>query len=85
MKIRRQLRSVRASALSEDERRQELREAEARSDLALTHDGSSVPAASPRDAGDDGTSAPHEAGAERAGVTNATDAGPHAATPEHHV
>ncbi len=29
MKIRRQLRSVRASALSEEERRQELREAEA--------------------------------------------------------
>ena len=32
MKIRRQLRSVRASALSEEERRQELREAEANGD-----------------------------------------------------
>jgi predicted cobalt transporter CbtA len=71
MKIRRQLRSVRASALSEEERRQELREAEARD----AHDHSDAPAesaASPRAAGQDGTPRLPDAGAERAGV-RATD------------
>ncbi len=70
MKIRRQLRSVRTSALSEEERRQELREAEARG----AHDRSDAPAesaASPRAAGQDGTPRPPEAGAERAGVSEA--------------
>jgi len=68
MKIRRQLRSARASALSEEERRQELREAEARG----AHDHSDAPvesAAPPRAAGPDGTPRPPEAGAERAGVS----------------
>ncbi len=68
MKIRRHLRSIRASALSEEERRQELREAEARG----THDGSGEPsesATSPRAAGQDCTPRPLEAGAERAGVS----------------
>jgi len=68
MKIRRQLRSVRASALSEEERRQELREAEARG----AHDHSDAPAesvAAPRAAGKDDTPSPPEAGAERAGVS----------------
>ena len=53
MKIRRQLRSARASALSEEERRQELREAEARH----AHDHGDAPAesaVSPRDMGQDG-------------------------------
>jgi len=68
MKIRRRLRSVRVSALSEEERRRELREAEARG----AHDHSDAPAesaASPRAAGKDGTPSPPEAGAERAGVS----------------
>ena len=68
MKIRRQLRSVRASALSEEERRQELREAEARG----AHDHSDAPAesvASPRATGQDDTPRPPEAGAERTGVS----------------
>jgi len=68
MKIRRQLRSVRASALSEEERRQELREAEARG----AHDHSDTPAesvASPRATGQDDTPRPPEAGAERTGVS----------------
>ena len=67
MKIRRHLRSVRASALSEEERRQELREAEARG----AHDRRDAPAesaASPRAADQDDTPRPPEAGAERAGV-----------------
>ncbi len=66
MKIRRRLRSVRVSALSEEERRQELREAEARG----AHDASDEPAgpaASPRAADQDGTPRPSDAGAERAG------------------
>jgi len=47
MKIRRQLRSVRASALTEEERRQELREAEERA--AHDHrDEAPEPRASPR-------------------------------------
>jgi hypothetical protein len=68
MKIRRQLRSVRASALSEEERRNELREAEARH----AHDPSDAPAesaASPRATGQDVTPKPPEAGAEEAGVS----------------
>jgi hypothetical protein len=68
MKTRRQLRSVRVSALSEEERRQELREAEARG----AHDHSGAPvesAASPHAAGPDGTPRPPEAGAEQAGVS----------------
>jgi hypothetical protein len=67
MKIRRRLRSVRVSALSEEERRQELREAEARG----AHDESDEPArpaASPRAADQDATPGPPEAGAQRAGV-----------------
>jgi hypothetical protein len=67
MKIRRHLRSARASALTEEERRQELREAEARG----AHDRGDAPAesaASPRAAGRDGTPRPPEAGAGRAGV-----------------
>ena len=70
MKIRRQLRSARASVLSEEERRRELREAEARD----AHDHSAAPAesaASPRAAGQDGMPRPPEAGAERAGVSEA--------------
>ena len=68
MKIRRHLRSARASALSEEERRQELREAEARG----AHDHSDAPAesvASPRATGQDDTPRPPEAGAERTGVS----------------
>jgi hypothetical protein len=67
MKIRRHLRSVRVSALSEKERREELRAAEARG----THDMSDEPAGSaafPRAAGQESTPRPPEAGAERAGV-----------------
>ena len=51
MKIRRQLRSIRTSALSEEERRQELREAEERA--AHGHrDESPESKASPRASGD---------------------------------
>ena len=68
MKIRRQLRSVRASALTEDQRRQELREAEERG--AHDHrDEPPEPQASPRAAGIEGTPKPPEAEAGRAGVT----------------
>jgi hypothetical protein len=70
MRIRRHLRSVRASALSEGERRQELREAEARG----AHDEGdepAEPAASPRAVGHDGTPRSPEAGAQRAGVDEA--------------
>ncbi|HEX5643793.1 MAG TPA: hypothetical protein VFZ86_15890 [Thermoleophilia bacterium] len=69
MKIRRQLRSVRASALSEEERRQELREAEANGTHGHVRDEPAGSAASPRAAGDDGAPRPPEAGAGRAGVS----------------
>jgi hypothetical protein len=68
MKTRRRLRSVRASALSEQERRQELREAEARGARERS-DAPAMSAASPRATGKDGTPRPPEAGAERAGVS----------------
>ena len=68
MKIRRQLRSVRASALSEEERRQELREAEANGTHGRDRDEPADSAASPRAADDDGAPRPPEAGAGRAGV-----------------
>ena len=68
MRIRRQLRSVRASALSEEERRQELREAEATCEHDHGRDEPATSAASPRAAGDDGAPRPPEAGAGRAGV-----------------
>jgi hypothetical protein len=68
MKIRRQLRSVRASALSEAERLQELREAEARHAHGHGRDEAAEPSASPRAAGDDGASSLREAKVERAGV-----------------
>ncbi len=70
MKIRRRLRSVRASALSEEERRQELREAEARGMHGETGEPPES-AASPRAAGQDRTPRPPEAGAGRAGVDEA--------------
>ena len=70
MRIRRHLRSVRASALSEGERRQELREAEARGAHGES-DEPAEPAASPRAVGQDGTPRPPEAGAQRAGVDEA--------------
>jgi hypothetical protein len=70
-KIRRQLRSVRASALTEEERRQELREAEANGAHGRDRDEPDEPAASPRAADEDGTSRPPEAGAGRAGVSEA--------------
>jgi hypothetical protein len=70
IKIRRQLRSARTSALPEAERRRELREAEA----SLAHgqglDTQAESTASPRVAGD-GASSPREAEAERAGVGEA--------------
>ena len=69
MKIRRHLRSVRASALTEEERRHELREAEARGAYDLDRDEPVESAASPRATDDDDTPRPPEAGAERAGVT----------------
>jgi hypothetical protein len=70
MKIRRQLLSVRASALSEEERRRELREAEANGAHGHGRDEPADSAASPRAAGDDGAPRPPEAGAERrAGVS----------------
>jgi hypothetical protein len=67
MRIRRHLHSVRASALSVEERRRELRDAEARH----AHDHTDAPAeskASPRAAGQGDTPGPPEAAAERAGV-----------------
>jgi hypothetical protein len=70
MKIRRQLRSARTSALSEQERRQELREAEARG-AKHRRDEPSSPASSPRAADDDGTPRPPDAGAGLAGVGEA--------------
>jgi hypothetical protein len=70
MKIRRQLRSVRASALSEEERREELREAEANGTHGRDRDGLADSAASPRAADVDGAPRPPGAGAERpAGVS----------------
>lgn len=66
MKIRRQLRSARASALSEDERRQELRKAEAK---AAQDGGRGVPGepgVSPRTIGD-GAAIPGAAETDRAG------------------
>lgn len=69
MKIRRQLRSVRASSLSAAERRQELREAEARHEHARDRDEAAVPSAPPRAAGQgDAASGLREARAARAGV-----------------
>jgi hypothetical protein len=68
MKIRRRLRSVRASALSEEERRRELREAEESDAHGQARDEPAGPAASPRATGRDGNPRPAEARAERAGV-----------------
>jgi hypothetical protein len=68
MRIRRHLRSVRASALTEEERRQELREAESRLQRDQGCDETNEPAVSPRAAGEDGASALREADPERAGV-----------------
>jgi hypothetical protein len=65
MKTRRHLRSVRTSALSEEERRLELREAEARSAHGRVEPV--VPEASPSP-GDVGASPPVEARSGRAGV-----------------
>ena len=70
MMIRRHLRSVRASALSEAERRRELREAEASRVHGQGSDEAASSTASPR-AVDDGASRPREAEAERAGVGEA--------------
>ena len=67
MRIRRHLRSGRRTSLSEEERRQELRDAEARG----AHDDSDAPVESeapPRAAGQVGTPRPPEAGAERGGI-----------------
>jgi hypothetical protein len=64
MRIRRQLRTVRASALSEKERRQELREAEANGTHGRDRDEPAGSAAPPHAAGDDGARRP-PAGAER--------------------
>jgi len=66
MKIRRHLRSARASSLSEAERRQELREAEARHEH--DHDEAAMPSASPRAAGHGDASSLREAQAARVGV-----------------
>lgn len=66
MKIRRHLRSVRASVLSEEERRQELRTAEARATHHGSQDESTEPTVSPRTSGD-GATPPSEAEAGRAG------------------
>jgi hypothetical protein len=68
MKIRRQLRSVRTSSLSEAERRQELREAEARHEHAQDRDEAATPSAPPRAAGEGDASRLREARAARAGV-----------------
>jgi hypothetical protein len=65
MKIRRRLRSVRTSALTEEERRVELREAEARS--ASGRGKPAEPEVSPS-SGDGGASKPAEAHARRADV-----------------
>lgn len=70
MKIRCHLRSVRVSALSEAERRQELREAEASRADGRGSDEAATSTASPRAVGD-GASSPREAEAERAGVGEA--------------
>lgn len=69
MKIRHQLRSVRASALLEEKRRQELRGAEARCEHGHGRDVPAASAASPRAAGNNGAPRPPEAGAGRAGVS----------------
>jgi hypothetical protein len=66
MQIRRHLRSVRASALSEEERRQQLREAEATGTHGRDRDGLTDSTASPRAADDEGAPRPPEGG--RAGV-----------------
>ena len=68
MQIRRHLRSARASALTEEERRQELREAQDRGALGHSHGEPAESAASLRAPGDDGTPRPPEAQAARAGV-----------------
>ena len=68
MKIRRQLRSVRASALTEEERRHELREAEARGAHDLDRDEPAESGVPPRAADDDGRPRPPEAGGEQPGV-----------------
>jgi len=70
MMIRRHLRSVRVSALSEAERRQELRDAEASRVHGRVSDEAATSTASPR-AVDDRASSPREADAERAGVGEA--------------
>ena len=69
MKIRRHLRSARTSALTETERRQELREAEANQAHGEDRDLAAEPSASPRVAGGDSASGLREASAERAGVS----------------
>ena len=69
MKIRRHLRSSRVSALSEAERRQELRDAEASRVHGRGSDEAATSTASPRAVG--GASSPREADAERAGVGEA--------------
>jgi hypothetical protein len=69
MSIRRHLRSARTSALTESERRQELREAEERHTHARGRDETAAPSASPRAAGGDSASGIREASAERAGVS----------------
>jgi hypothetical protein len=68
MKIRRHLRSVRASALSEEERRHQLREAEANGTHGRDRDGLTDSTASTRAADDDGAPRSGEAGGGRAGV-----------------
>lgn len=69
MKIRRHLRSARASALSEEVRRQELREAEERLEHGQDRDERAESAASPRATDGAGTSGLGDA--ERAGVGEA--------------
>jgi hypothetical protein len=71
MKIRRRLRSARASALSEEARRQELREAEDHLAHGKSRDERDESAAAPRAADLEGASDSREAGAERAGVGEA--------------
>jgi len=65
MKVRRQLRSARVSALSLEERRQELREAEKRAARGHSRGES---AASPRSSGTAGAAGNPDAGVERPGV-----------------
>lgn len=68
MKIRRHLRSVRASALSEEERRQELREAEVRAAHGDSQGEPTETAMSPRPS-NHGSPGPGEAEVKRAGAS----------------